>query len=140
MTTLNEWVLNDQSSKFWQPQHSCDHVIGFREFGNKLILTKITMSYSHVSAICDFPCWLPTSKINGENSRRLQIASRSCLHLVLLGSHCSSWLSTHLPCLAATTPQAQLHLYISPQWLPPLYLAVATSSPAMFKLLPIHPP
>lgn len=134
-----EWVvLNDRSSKFWQSQHPCDYVIVFWELGNKLILTKVTVSCSHVSAICDFPCWFPTSKINGE-SRRLQIASRSCLHLVLPLSHCSSWLSTHLPCPAAVTPPppnpaALMQHFASPQWHSSfLYLAVATSSSAILK-------
>lgn len=65
------------SSKFQPLQHLCSHVITIWVLSNQLGIPTVAESRDHAILICQFPCWLPTSKVNGTaqptGSQKLQL-------------------------------------------------------------------
>lgn len=61
---LNKWMYN-QSSKFSLGYDRCGHIIMIGALRCLASNYNVIRSQSHLIAICDFPYWLPTSKING---------------------------------------------------------------------------
>lgn len=96
----------------------CDVII-IQMLGNWLAIMMVAVYYRHVISICHLACWVPTSKLNGEVSKKSQIAPALFPPLkrsiqVAWGS-CTPWCLSMAPactlqCLPVAPTQPQLSL------------------------------
>lgn len=99
LKALNERSLWLSVLKSSNRPSSPSHMITIWEFGKELHLTTVAASHGQRFVICDFPCQLPTIKVNGEDGRedcKCSVKSHSC-SLFSWAAPLQSTRSAHIP-------------------------------------------